>query len=100
MKMNKWVIAVGLLVVGSSVRAADPAIFKAAFKAADADGNGKLTEAELRAYFWKRHQETGAKFNKNMAARHIEEMDKDGDGMISEAEWNEWKDADIVPIVG
>ncbi len=83
MKMNKWVIAIGLLVIGSSVRAADPAVFKAA----DADGNGKLTEAELRAYFWKRHQETGAKFNKNKAANHVKQMDKDGDGMISEAEW-------------
>jgi len=59
----------------------------AVFKAADADGNGKLTEPELRAYFWKRHQETGAKFTKQMAARRIEAMDKDGDGMISEDEW-------------
>ena len=93
MKMNKWVIAVGLLVVGSSVRAADPAVFKEA----DADGNGKLTEPELRMYFFKRSQEKGAKFSKNKAANHIKDMDKDGDGMISEAEW---KVADIVPIVG
>jgi Ca2+-binding EF-hand superfamily protein len=83
MKMKKWVIAVGLLVSGFSVQAEDLAVFKAA----DADGNGKLTETELRLYFYKRHQETGAKFNKNKAANHIKNMDKDGDGMISEAEW-------------
>jgi Ca2+-binding EF-hand superfamily protein len=81
--MKKWVLAVGLLVSGFSVQADDLAVFKAA----DADGNGKLTEPELRAYLWKRHQETGAKFTKQMAARRIQAMDKDGDGMISEAEW-------------
>jgi Ca2+-binding EF-hand superfamily protein len=81
--MKKWMVMAGLLVIGVSVQAADPAIFKAA----DADGNGKLTEAELNAYFWKRHQETGAKYGKNKAANHIKEMDKDGDGMISEEEW-------------
>jgi Ca2+-binding EF-hand superfamily protein len=87
MKMKKWVIAVGLLVSGFSVQAEDLAVFKAA----DADGNGKLTEQELRMYFFKRSQETGAEFKKNKAANHIKNMDKDGDGMISEAEWASFK---------
>lgn len=56
---------------------------KARFKAADTDGNGKLSADEMKAAAQKREEERRAQRAERMASRMIERMDKDGDKELS-----------------
>ena len=56
---------------------------RARFAAADSDGDGKLSAEEMQTAAVKRQEENRARKAGQMAARMLERMDADGDGALS-----------------
>lgn len=68
---------------GKLTRAEMMAHAKARFDAADTDGNGKLSAGEIKAQAAARSEEMREMRSERMASRMIERMDADDDGEIS-----------------